>query len=67
MIKWIRDKLAKRLIKKVIKHVSKGNPYVLAAVKAYEVHEYLVESGVVTPGKKRWNSKKNKWVYHSGK
>lgn len=53
MFKRIREILAKRLVKKVIKHVSKGNPYVLAAVKLYEVHESLVEAGVVKPGKKK--------------
>lgn len=49
MIKWIREKLAKRLVKKVIKHVSKGNPYVMAALELYGVHKSLVDKGIVKP------------------
>lgn len=43
MIKVIKNILAKKAIKKVVKLVSKNNPYALAAVELYGLYEVIQE------------------------
>lgn len=53
MIGKIRQYLANRLVKKVVKHVSKGNPYVMVALELYGVHKNLVDKGIVSAKKRK--------------
>lgn len=44
MIKKIRQMLANRLVKQVVRVVSKGNPYAMVAVELYGLHKLLEDT-----------------------
>tara|TARA_R100001143_G_scaffold61391_2_gene62045 strand:+ start:226 stop:414 length:189 start_codon:yes stop_codon:yes gene_type:complete len=43
MFKFLKGLITKKLVKAVVRTVSKGNPYALAAVELYSLVDILVE------------------------
>jgi len=62
MFNFIKGLVTKKLVKAVVRTVSKGNPYALAAVELYSLVDILVDrekEGKIKTGIKQDKRKKN--------